>query len=55
MRSQHEYKIFLAVGAVAAVLTLGACGNSNSQNQGNKTEQKQSQKTAMLKLIKQNT
>lgn len=39
MRRQHEYKIFLAVGAAAAVLTLGACGNSNSQDQGNKTEQ----------------
>ena len=47
-------KYFLAVGAAAAVLTLGAC-NSNSQDQGNKTEQKQSQKIAMLKLIKQNT
>lgn len=48
-------KYFLAAGAVITTLALGACGNSNSQDQGNKTEQKQSQKIAMLKLIKQNT
>lgn len=52
MRSQHEYKIFLAVGAVAAVLTLGACGNSNSQDQGNKTEQKTKSEDSNVKTDK---
>lgn len=48
-------KYFLAVGAVASVLILGACGNSNSQDRVTKLNKKQSQKIAMLKLIKQNT
>lgn len=52
MRRQHEYKIFLAVGAAAAVLTLGACGNSNSQDQGNKTEQKTKSEDSNVKTDK---
>lgn len=45
-------KYFLAVGAVAAVLTLGACGNSNSQDQGNKTEQKTKSEDSNVKTDK---
>ncbi len=43
-------KYFLAVGAVAAVLTLGACGNS--QDQGNKTEQKTKSEDSNVKTDK---
>ncbi len=47
-------KYFLA--AVITTLALGACGEIlNSQDQGNKTEQKTKSKNIMLKLIKQNT
>lgn len=45
-------KYFLAVGAVASVLTLGACGNSNSQDQGNKTEQKTKSEDSNVKTDK---
>lgn len=45
-------KSFLAVGAAAAVLTLGACGNSNSQDQGNKTEQKTKSEDSNVKTDK---
>ncbi|HDP2910098.1 TPA: DM13 domain-containing protein [Staphylococcus aureus] len=45
-------KYFLAVGAAAAVLTLGACGNSNSQDQGNKTEQKTKSEDSNVKTDK---
>ncbi|HBE6995299.1 TPA: DM13 domain-containing protein [Staphylococcus aureus] len=45
-------KYFLAVGAVAAVLTLGACGNSNSQDQGNKTERKTKSEDSNVKTDK---
>ncbi|SQE40157.1 lipoprotein [Staphylococcus aureus] len=45
-------KYFLAVGAAAAVLTLGACGNSNSQDQGNKTEQKKKSEDSNVKTDK---
>ncbi|HCZ8924204.1 TPA: DM13 domain-containing protein [Staphylococcus aureus] len=45
-------KCFLAVGAAAAVLTLGACGNSNSQDQGNKTEQKTKSEDSNVKTDK---
>ncbi|HDK4118964.1 TPA: DM13 domain-containing protein [Staphylococcus aureus] len=45
-------KYFLAVGAAATVLTLGACGNSNSQDQGNKTEQKTKSEDSNVKTDK---
>ncbi|RQX53586.1 DM13 domain-containing protein [Staphylococcus aureus] len=45
-------KYFLAVGAVASVLILGACGNSNSQDQGNKTEQKTKSEDSNVKTDK---
>ncbi|HCZ6652379.1 TPA: DM13 domain-containing protein [Staphylococcus aureus] len=45
-------KYFLAVGAAAAVLTLSACGNSNSQDQGNKTEQKTKSEDSNVKTDK---
>lgn len=45
-------KYFLAAGAVITTLALGACGNSNSQDQGNKTEQKTKSEDSNVKTDK---
>ncbi len=45
-------KYFLAAGAVITTLALGACGNSNSQDQGNKTEQRTKSRGGNVKTDK---
>lgn len=45
-------KYFLAAGAIITTLALDACGNSNSQDQGNKTEQKTKSEDSNVKTDK---